>query len=560
MATVTSTTVDERPRPSDGRPGAPGAAAVAATRERLRDRLGLPHPDPLWWAWAVAGVIGVVAGVLRFVRLGTPPTLVFDETYYVQGGLSLLRYGYERDELKDPAPPDPEPEDWSDTFSDDLFESGSLDIFASTPDFVVHPPLGKWMIAAGMQLDATNPFFWRLSAAVVGTLSVVLLVLVARRLFGSTLLGGVAGLLLAVDGHHIVHSRTSLLDIFLSFWVLVAFAFLVADRFASRERLADLVARGRHGGTLSPYGPWLGWRPFRLLAGISLGAACATKWSGLYVLAAFGLLTVLWDLDARRTAGVRRWVLGGLLRDSWAAFLSLVPVAVVTYLVSWTGWFLADDSYNRNWAAENPDEAVSWLPQSLASLWQYHRSAYSFHTTINVVDNEHPYMANPWSWLVQGRPTSFFYEGQSDGVTGCGADACTAAITSLGNPVVWWGGTIAVVVVAMAWVLRRDWRAGAILVPLAACYLPWFAYQERTIFSFYAVAFVPFLVLALTYTLGLLLGPADASPDRRLWGAVGAGLVVVGAVACLLFFYPVWTAQVITTDAWRMRMWWPSWV
>ena len=295
-------------------------------------------------------------------------------------------------------------------------------------------------------------------------------------------------------------------------------------------------------------------------AGVSLGAACATKWSGLYVLAAFGVLTVLWDWDARRTAGVRRWFRGGLLRDSWWAFLSMVPVALVVYVTSWAGWFRADDSYHRTWAAENPDQAVSWLPQSLASLWEYHRSAYGFHTTINVVDNEHPYMANPWSWLVQGRPTSFHYQGQSEGITGCGVDACSSAVTSLGNPVVWWGGTAALVVVACAWLLRRDWRAGAVLVPILACYLPWFAYQERTIFSFYAVAFVPFLVLALTYALGLVLGSPTASPERRLWGAVGVGAVVVGAVGCLLFFYPVWTAQLITTDAWRLRMWWPSWV
>lgn len=559
MATVTSTAVLERRRFGRGRTagGSPAPEPAAATRETLRERLGLPHPDPAWWAWVVAGVMGLLAGVLRLVNLGRPPSLVFDETYYVKHAYSYLLVGHELSVKESPVELD---EGVDDTYANDLFNSGTLDVFERTPDFVVHPPLGKWMIAAGMQIDPDDTFYWRFSAAVVGTLSVVLIVLIGRRLLGSTLLGGVAGLLLAVDGHHIVHSRTSLLDIFLSFWILVAFAFLLADRFQARERLAERVARGLTAGTLSPYGPWLGWRPFRLLAGVSLGAACATKWSGLYVLAAMGLLTVLWDIDARRRAGVRRWFTGALLRDSWFAFLALVPVAFVVYLASWFGWFRAPDSYNRTWAIENPDQAVSWLPSSVASLWQYHVSAYGFHTGINTVDNEHPYMSNPWSWLVMGRPTSFFYEGESEGVTGCGADACTQAVTSLGNPVVWWGGTIAVVVVLLAWVLRRDWRAGAILVPFAASYLPWFVYQERTIFTFYAVAFAPFLVLGLTYALGLLLGPATASPERRLWGAVGAGAVVVGAVGCLLFFYPVWTAELITTAEWRLRMWWPSWV
>lgn len=562
MATVTSNVVQGRRRFERGRPVAPTAreSAVAQTRQRLRERLGLLHPEPAWWAWAVAGLMGLVAGVLRFVNLGRPDSLVFDETYYVKHGASMLLFGHEMRWLEDPDPPDPKPEGWSDSYANDLFNSGTVDVFQRNADFVVHPPLGKWMIAAGMQFDPSNTFYWRLSAAVAGTLMVVLIVLVARRLLGSTLLGGVAGLLLAVDGHHLVQSRTSLLDIFLAFWVLVAFAFLLADRFAAREQLARRMAQAVHDGTVSVYGPWLGWRPYRLLAGISLGAACGVKWSGLYVLAAFGILTVLWDLDARRTVGVRHWLRGTLLRDSWPAFLSLVPVAFVVYLSTWFGWFRADDSYNRNWAADNPDQAVSWLPQAFASLWEYHRSAYEFHTNLNSVDSPHPYMANPWSWTVMGRPTSFFYEGKNEGSTGCGVDECSRAVTSLGNPVVWWGGTIALVVVLLAWLLRRDWRAGAILVPLAACYLPWFVYQERTIFYFYAVAFVPFLVLALTYALGLVLGPATASPERRLWGAVGAGAVVVAAVGCLMFFYPVWTAELITTDEWRMRMWWPSWV
>lgn len=536
------------------RPGTPDPPlSVAELRARLRDRLGVDHPEPAWWAWVVALLVGSLAGVLRFFRLGTPQSLVFDETYYVKHAYSYLLAGYELEWLEDPAGE-------NDDYANDLFESGQLDVFQRTPDFVVHPPLGKWMIAAGMRIDPDDTFFWRFSAAVVGTLSVFLLVLIGRRLFDSTLLGGIAGLLLAVDGHHIVHSRTGLLDIFLSFWVVVAFAFLLADRFQGRARLADRTARDVVAGRLSPYGPWLGVRWYRVAAGVALGGACATKWSGLYVVAAFGLLTVAWDLGARRAVGVPRWLSGTFLRDALGAFVAIVPVAAGTYLASWFGWFRAEDSYNRSWAAENPDEAVSWLPDSLASLWHYHVSAYNFHVGLNTVDNDHPYMANPWSWLVQGRPTSFHYRGSDDGITGCGADACSQAVTSLGNPVVWWGATIALAVCLVAWLLRRDWRPGAVLVGVAAGYLPWFVYQERTIFTFYAVAFLPFLVLALTYALGLLLGVPTASAVRRRWGALGAGAVVVAALACLLFFYPIWTAEVITRDSWQLRMWWPSWV
>src|SRR5699024_10358993 len=91
---------------------------------------------------------------------------------------------------------------------------------------------------------------WRFSAAVAGTLSVLLTTLIAQRLFRSVFLGGIAGLLLAVEGHHLVMSRTGLLDIFLSFFVLAAFGALLLDRVDGRRRLAEGIgaAAARNGG------------------------------------------------------------------------------------------------------------------------------------------------------------------------------------------------------------------------------------------------------------------------------------------------------------------------
>ena len=114
----------------------------------------------------------------------------------------------------------------------------------NTPEYVVHPPVGKWMIAAGMWLfGPDNPFGWRFGAALTGTLSIFLLALIAQKLFRSLTLGAVAGVLLAVDGHHLVMSRTSLLDIFLMFWILAAFGALLMDRDDGRRRLAARLGR-----------------------------------------------------------------------------------------------------------------------------------------------------------------------------------------------------------------------------------------------------------------------------------------------------------------------------
>ena len=83
----------------------------------------------------------------------------------------------------------------------------------------MHPPVGKWMIAAGEWLfGPTSSFGWRFSAALVGTLAIVMIGRIGRRLFGSTLLGTTAALLLAIDGQALVHSRTGILDGFVMFW------------------------------------------------------------------------------------------------------------------------------------------------------------------------------------------------------------------------------------------------------------------------------------------------------------------------------------------------------
>jgi dolichyl-phosphate-mannose-protein mannosyltransferase len=516
-----------------------GAATEAALRARL---LGARASDRLW-GWLGPLVIAALGGLLRLYHLQYPSQLVFDETYYVKEAASYLRVGYElgtKPGVKSP---------------DNLFTHGNPDVFGTGADFVVHPPVGKWMIAMGeWVLGVNNPWGWRLASAVVGTLSILMIGRVARRLFGSTLLGCTAALLLSVDGQHFVHSRTGLLDVFVMFWALAGFACLLIDRDQVRARLAAKVAAGRR---VTTFGPGAGMRWWRVAAGVCLGLCIGTKWSGLYFLAGFAVLSVLWDLSARRALGARHWWLGGAVRDGGWAAVQLLPVAAATYLVSWTGWLVTRGGYDRTWGAEHPSAHYGWVPNALRSLWKYHQEMYHFHVTLRA---DHPYKSNPWSWLVLGRPTAFFYKSYKEGQHGCTVADCSRAISALGNPVIWWGGTVAIAVLLFCWLLRRDWRAGAILAGLAAGYLPWFAFQERTIYSFYAVAFVPWVVLALTYVVGLLLGPSDARPQRRLKGATAAGLLVLAAVVAFGFFYPVYVADTIPHLHWSDRMWLPSWI
>lgn len=517
---------------------------VVLRRRLLGERLPVG-----FWGWLLPLMVAVIGGILRFFRLDDPGTLIFDETYYVKDAYSYLLSGYEREWPEEP---------------DADFNAGNTSVILGTPDYVVHPPVGKWMIAFGMAVfGSDNAFGWRFSAALVGTVSILLIALIAQRLFGSPVLGAVAGLLTAVDGHHLVHSRTSLLDVFLMFWLVVAFGALLLDRDQGRRRLAAKLSALVPPGSRTPspaalvYGPWLGLRPWRIAAGISLGLAMGTKWSAIPYIAAFGLMTVLWDMNARRVAGVRRWVSGAVVRDGLQAFVSIVPVALASYVASWTGWFLSADAYNRQWAADNPAPVWDWLPGPIRSLADYHRAAYTFHEGLG---SDHVYESTPWSWLMMGRPVSFYYKGDLGADQGCMVEACSRAISSVGNPLIWWSAAIALIVLVFHWAGRRDWRAGAILAGVASGYLPWFLYPDRTTFFFYAIAFQPFLVLALVYCLGLVLGRPWQPPARRRRGMVLVGAFVVAAVLLSAYFLPIWTAEMIPYGQWRLRMWMPSWI
>jgi dolichyl-phosphate-mannose--protein O-mannosyl transferase len=520
--------------------------------DALRARL-LPAPSAVAsLAWLAPLLVVVLGGVLRFWHLSHPDAIVFDETYYVKDSYSLLLHGYERE--------------WPEG-ADEQFVAGTPPEPLAGPSYVVHPPVGKWLIALGMWLfGADDPFGWRFSAALVGTLSVALVCAAGWLLFRSVTVATLAGLFTAVDGLHLVQSRLALLDVFLMFFVLLAFVLLLLDRSHGRRRLAARLgvppaeaARASDAELLRrlAWGPWLGVRWWRFAAGVACGLAVGVKWSALFLVAGLGVLTVLWDLNARRAAGIRHWVRAGVLMDGVPAFGAVVGTGLAAYVLTWAGWFASSGAYDRNWAAEHPGEGVAWLPAPLRSLWAYHVSAYGFHSGLGT---PHSYEALPWLWLTLGRPTSYHYDSPEPGVDGCAVEHCSQAILNIGNPLLWWTAIAAVLVAVWLWAVRRDWRAGALLGVFAAGYVPWLLYPERTMYFFYALPFQPYLMLMLAGMLGLVLGRPRDPVARRRAGIVVVGLFTATALLVSAHFAPIWYAETVPYEQWQQRMWFKSWI
>jgi len=520
-----------------------------AWRERLQPAV------PGHGGWGATALVTLLGGLLRFLRLDLPATTyaagsnipvgpgkIFDEVYYACDAQNLLRYGVEHATFSytgtDPA----------------LVRKAASCVVepGSGGAFIVHPPLGKWLIAGGEQLFGINTLGWRFSAAVFGTLTILLVVRIGRRMTGSTLLGALAGTLLSLDGLHFVQSRTSMLDIFLCFWIVAAFGCLVVDRDKVRKQLsrASDADIGRGGG-------WLLSRPWLALCGVCLGAAIATKWSGIYVLPVLLLLAVAWEAGARRTAGVRLPVVRTLVRTTGPLLAALVLLPAAVYVASWAGWFVTDIGYDRHWADADAS-TVPLMPDVLRSWWHYHAEIYHFHDTLTT---RHPYQSHPASWLVLGRPVNYYYPSPLGvGRYGCRVTSCVREVLAIGTPALWWAIVPAVLGLVAMWVSRRDWRASSLTLMLLAGIAPWEPsdLKHRTMFLFYALPSIPFLCLGLALLAGWALGRAGTT--RRTVASAAVGVYVSVVLLNFAYLYPVLAAVTIPYQDWLDRMWFHSWI
>jgi dolichyl-phosphate-mannose-protein mannosyltransferase len=414
-------------------------------------------------------VVALISFLLRIVHLGRINSFIFDEVYYVDGARDLLKYGVE--------------------------------VSGAKPEFVVHPPLGKWLIGAGIKVFGDNGFGWRITSAIAGSLMILLVARLAHRLFRDTFLTGLASALMALDGLALVHSRTALLDNFLALFVLLATYLFLTKRY------------------------W--W------TGVALGCAMATKWSALYYVIAFGAIGLYRAFTHHSGRAIIKPTLERVLQ------FGVVPLAV--YITSWIGWFSSDRGWDRHYSKD-----------LFSSFLYYHQQILSFHTGLI---QKHSYQSNPWGWMIMARPTSFYYQTPQ----GCAAKDCSQEIIALGTPFLWWLGTIAVIVVIGLWIRsviiqRIDPALSIIVTGIAAGYLPWFFFQRRTVFSFYAIIFEPFVILALVYC---------ARAMKSNYGR--SGEFIVAACVTLIFinfiyFLPLYLGDVITYEAWHARMWFTSWI
>lgn len=521
---------------------------------QVRGRVDIPLPTDTARSWWITAVITLIGTLVRFWQLGWRTdrgTPIFDEKYYAVQAAEMLRNGGVEDN--------------------------------QAYGVIVHPPLGKQLIAVGEWLFGYNPVGWRFASALAGAVCIALIIRAARRLTRSTLLGALAGVLLIADGVSQVMSRIALLDSIQVVFVLGAFLCLLIDRDQVRARLAAAVTAGHMTSSWAGIPLYARWGRFS--AGVLLGCATAVKWSGAYWVAAFGILCVLWDISARKHYGIRQPVAAVVRRDLLPSLWSLAVIPVATYIASYWAWFASENTWGRHSA-----EPGGIIPASLRSLADMTFAI--LRTTAGIVtdpDNPHPWESKPFAWPLSARPVLFYMAG-GDGATGCGAGRtdCVQRILLVGTPAIWWMSLF-----VLAWALwkaigRLDWRYAAVLVGYGAGFLPWLLILDRQMYFFYVAPLAPFLILGIVLVLGDILGPADTSYEmaaqqrsetqhvtpiatgtahvqqRKLVDNRQLRLALVCAYVALvvvnfMWLWPILMGNPITPEHLQLLTWLPSW-
>ncbi|MBD5560868.1 MAG: phospholipid carrier-dependent glycosyltransferase [Clostridia bacterium] len=416
-----------------------------------------------------------------------------------------------------------EPTYLTDFYFDEIYHVRTAyeNIHGITPYEITHPPLGKIIIALGIQIFGMNSIGWRIMGTLAGVLMLPVMYVLARMLFRKRKYAVYAATLLAVDGMHYAQTRIGTVDSYSILWIMLMYLFMY--RYAMTDFNRQPLRR-----TLVP----LFW------CGLFFGIGAATKWLCLY--AGFGLLVIYVFLMVRRhqeyvyardtetypeiVEGYRRKMTATLL---WSVlFFILIPAAI--YIASYTPYMLVTDGGAYDFAAILGNQSYML----------------NYHAYLNP-DHVHPFASKWYTWPADVRPVLFFSNQTDDTI---------ATLSTMGNPFLWWVG-IAAVVSLLLWALRSRRERTFVLFFLGigalAEYAPWW-FITREVFIYHYFAVVPFLVLLIVLWLKDI-------EERYRWGRTFGYWIVGICMGFFAAFYPVITGVPAPRDYINGIRWLTSW-
>jgi dolichyl-phosphate-mannose-protein mannosyltransferase len=502
-----------------------------------------PHRKPIdrfpWFWLGMAGVF-LFSVLLRFWGLGRFNTLVFDEVYFAKFASGYLR-------------------------GIPLFEGHpplSTYLIAIGIWIATHTPIGEGDLRNGLTGLVLSPVSYRWFNALTGSLIPMVVAAIAYQLSDRRSFALIAGLFAALDGLFLVESRYALINVYLVIFGLLGQLFLLmALKTQSYRRWLRLA-----------------------IAGAFFGASVAVKWNGLgFLLGAYLTWSAAWVLQwinqffpkAFSPKATYQTALEHLTQlKLWHILPNLVLIPFGIYYISWIPFIRLDPSTN---------------------FWQWQSTILDYHGRVGGMD-AHPYCSPWYTWPLMVRPVAYFYKATQTAsepvpVLGPplpeGAGTVIYDVHALGNPILWWFSTAALifllgVLVYQAWTwiiapsLKRSSSSSSAPPPLppflrshpspapylialyllfnyAANWLPW-AKVTRCVFIYHYMGASVFGLLAIAYL-----------SNRWLWhpqaGFRAAGITVIFLIAlAFVFWLPLYLGLPLSMEGLELRRWLDSWI
>ena len=377
----------------------------------------------------------------------------------------------------------------------------------SGPVNTEHPLLAKEFIAAGIALFGDNALGWRFFSTLAGAATVMgvfaILWLLYRRM-RPAVMGAVFALL---NFTIYIEARIAMIDPYLAVFTVWAIAAML---WAMRA---------------PPGRAWSRWIASALLFGL----AVAAKWAAIpYVAwAGIGFLIVRWR-DAARMKRPLSATLSGKDQPHWPG-LPAVPALLVFGLVSIAVYF----------ATFAPAFFYHDQPLTLSDLLAFQQAMYGEQTQVLP---HHTYQSAWWSWPLIIRPIWYFYEP---------SDGAMRGILMIGNPVILWGGLVAVIACLWGWARARDPKLLFAAGLWTASYLIWAIIPKSLGFFYYYYLPSIFLCIALAAAFDHF-GKGKFEHWDEGFAVLAFGIAV--------YFFPIISAAALSGEqAFTHWMWFSSW-
>lgn len=399
-----------------------------------------------------------------------------------------------------------------------------------------HPPLGKIFISIGIAIFGMNPFGWRIVGTLFGIAMIPIMYMFGKRLFGKSRYGFIAAFLFTFDFMHFAQTRIATIDVYGVFFIILMFYFMY--RYWSTNFYRDGLRK-----TLIPLG----------LAGLFFGIGAASKWIVLYGGVGLALILLIVLIERYVEHRKAKQLLDSLnqsneIADQEIPDRAYLEKAASTYwrptiaTLAWCLLFYIAIPVTIYVMSYIPFMMVPGDGHGLKDVISYQKHMFSYHSELVAT---HPF-GSPWyEWPFMVTPI-WYYSGKFL------AEGTLSSIVSFGNPLVWWGGLVALIATIYCAIKYKKRELIVLLIAGASQYLPWVGVPRLT-FIYHYFAMVPFLCLMLAYFIGKWM---DKSKELKwiAWGYLAAVFLL------FLMFYPILSGMVIDSNysATWLR-WLPTW-